>query len=334
MSVCLEWDSIAASSGLFRLIDVRPGKAFFQGHLPHALSFPLSVRPETTLSLLQDMKHPVWRGWRAAAAAWTAEIKAAARTGVVYCHSGTWRSEFARQVLGRLGLETKILGGGYRAVQAWQEILFRRSWNLLVLGGETGSGKTDLLERLARCGEQTLPLQALAGHDGSVFGKRPGLPQPTSEQFQNDLAECLQRFEPARRTWVEDCPPALGRAGIPAEFYRQMQTSPMLCLQTPWVDRVNRTVGKFKDWTDSELEAVLPRLASRLGPARTQAVRRVLAGGGRDAAARILLEYYDTCYYHQWKSRKIVGTIRHPSGPVDAWADWLPAAIPSPPPRA
>ena len=75
---------------------------------------------------------------------------------------------------------------------------------IILIGGMTGSGKTDILHSLAAGGEQILDLEKIARHKGSVFGGMGQKKQPTNEQFENDVAEKWLAFDHSARIWIED----------------------------------------------------------------------------------------------------------------------------------
>ena len=66
--------------------------------------------------------------------------------------------------------------------------------NLAILGGLTGSAKTDVIGELdAVDGERVLDLEGLAMHFGSAFGNLEEHKQPTSRHFSNLLFSELQK---------------------------------------------------------------------------------------------------------------------------------------------
>ena len=58
---------------------------------------------------------------------------------------------------------------------------------MIVLGGMTGSGKTHIIRFFRQKGEQVIDLEGIAHHKGSAFGSLGQPPQPTTEQFANNL---------------------------------------------------------------------------------------------------------------------------------------------------
>ncbi|PMU82339.1 tRNA 2-selenouridine(34) synthase MnmH, partial [Pseudomonas sp. GW704-F3] len=86
-----------------------------------------------------------------------------------------------------VGWRTTLLQGGYKTYRRRvQERLYGPALplKLVLLDGGTGSGKTEMLRLLAEMGVQTLDLEGLAAHRGSVFG---GLAeaQPSQKLFES-----------------------------------------------------------------------------------------------------------------------------------------------------
>ena len=73
-----------------------------------------------------------------------------------------------------------------------------------MLGGCTGSGKTEILAEIARRGHQVVDLEKIARHKGSAFGSIGESAQPTNEQFENDLFEAFLSLDISRPVWVEN----------------------------------------------------------------------------------------------------------------------------------
>ena len=88
-------------------------------------------------------------------------------------------------------VKTHSLAGGYKAYRQLALDIFKRSYPFVVIGGYTGSGKSEILRELSKIGEQVIDLESLANHKGSAFGGLMMPPQPTTEQFQNDLFEAV-----------------------------------------------------------------------------------------------------------------------------------------------
>ena len=89
---------------------------------------------------------------------------------LVYCFRGGMRSGGMAQLLSRCGLPLNVrtLDGGYKRFRNWAIRQWERDRRLVVVGGPTGSGKTEVLEKL-RCdlAAQILDLEGEANHRGS-----------------------------------------------------------------------------------------------------------------------------------------------------------------------
>ena len=90
-----------------------------------------------------------------------------------------------------MNINTLTLSGGYKTYRKWVLMQFCKNWPLSLIGGRTGTGKTELLLSLKEWQILTIDLEGLANHRGSSFGGLGLTNQPTSEQYENLLAEAL-----------------------------------------------------------------------------------------------------------------------------------------------
>ena len=158
------------------LIDVRSPGEYAQGHIPGALSLPLftdderkqvgttykKVGPKQAFQLGLELVGPKMSHF-------VQEGEKLSRNGQVklYCWRGGQRSQSMGWLLQQAGLQVMVLRGGYRTYrqQALKELA--EPAKLVVIGGHTGSGKTEVLKRLRQRGEQVLGLEGMAHHYGS-----------------------------------------------------------------------------------------------------------------------------------------------------------------------
>jgi tRNA 2-selenouridine synthase len=194
------------------------------------------------------------------------------------------------------GYRVAVLKGGYKAYRRQIRAVLAEPWPLLVLSGMTGSGKTELLQLLRQRGEQVLDLEGLAGHRGSAFGAIEGLKQPSSEQFENDIASVLQSCSRQRPIWVEDESRKIGRAVINENLFRQMRAAPVIKIDVPRQRRVQRLCAEYGSESSAKLAAAVGNIDKRLGGARAQATLQAIAEGDLAGAAQAVLDYYDKTY--------------------------------------
>lgn len=250
----------------------------------------------------------------------------------LFCWRGGERSAIAQAWLRKRGIDVPRVPGGFKALRhTCLDVLQRapqeKRW--IVLGGRTGSGKTDLLITLANA----IDLEGLAAHRGSAFGARE-TPQPTPVTFDSLLATAFLRH-PATTLVVEDESRTIGRLALPAGWHEHMQRSPLALLEVPLEQRIANIEREYvaaplasgvaaatlqERYTDA-----VRRIQRRLGGARRQAVQRALDqafehGDHGRWIEQLLVWYYDPMYDHQLAGKR--HRIRV-SGPTDVVADYL-----------
>jgi tRNA 2-selenouridine synthase len=297
------------------LLDVRSPLEYTSGHIPGAMSFPLFSDEERAsvgimyktdgsdraMQLGLEIIGPRMREMTERAAELTH-----GQPVTVHCWRGGKRSESVGWLLDFAGLNVSLLSGGYKAYRT-----FQRSWlsdtplKLIVLGGKTGSGKTEILRILGERGEQVLDLEHLARHKGSAFGWIGEEEQPTTEQFENNLFEALIKFNQARHIWVENESKSIGRIFIPDALWAKMKSAPLLHLEVPMEERVRKLVRIYAEGeTRNELIHSFQKISKRLGGQHVQAAIEAVQNGDYHQAARIALMYYDKTYYYGLEQSK------------------------------
>jgi len=292
------------------LLDVRTPAEFAQGHIPGARNLPLfsdAERAEVgTLYKRQGRRAAVMHGLAlvgprlevmgAELVARSADAPGAPLR--LTCWRGGLRSASVAWLAEQLELPVVVLEGGYKAWRRWVLDLFERTWPLRLLGGRTGTGKTELLLALRDLGAAVVDLEGLANHRGSSFGALGLPPQPSSEQFENLLAAELTALEGAEVIWLEAESSQVGRCRIPAGLWQQMKQAPVLEVQRPLEHRVAHLVAIYGVQEPEALAEATRRIARRLGPQRTTLALEAIAHKDWAGACRQMLDYYDRCYDH------------------------------------
>ncbi len=222
----------------------------------------------------------------------------------IHCWRGGMRSASLAWLAATLGLPAELLEGGYKAYRRWVLARFERPWPLRLLGGRTGTGKTDLLLELARRGVACVDLEGLAHHRGSSFGGLGLPPQPSTEHFENQLAAALARQDGAGEIWLEAESAQVGRCRIPAGLWRRMQAAPVLEVRRPLEERLRRLVAVYGHQNPAALTEATRRIGRRLGPERTAAALAAIDRSDWHEACRQMLDYYDRCYDHELERQR------------------------------
>lgn len=228
-------------------------------------------------------------------------------TPLVYCWRGGQRSGALSTVLSAIGFRVHLLEGGYqcyrRAVIAALDELPQR-FDLRVVCGVTGSGKSRLLQRLAELDQQVLDLEQLANHRGSVLGLVPGSPQPGQKQFESRIWDALRRFDPARPVIVESESKKVGDLRVPEKLIERMRAAPCIRLELPLEGRVQLLIEDYDFFVRdtatfcARLDALRVLRGHEVVNAWQEAAR---AGRTREVVRDLLLSHYDPVYLQSMK---------------------------------
>lgn len=301
------------------LLDVRSPGEFAKGHIPGAVSFPLFSNEERaeigTLYKKQgqqdaferglELVGPKMAGFVRRARALSGETPSRPSAPLrIHCWRGGMRSGSMAWLLRTAGFAVQVLEGGYKGFRQYGARLGASVPGLLTLHGPTGSGKTAILHALAGMGEQVLDLEALARHRGSAFGALGQMPQPNTEQFQNDLYKILHGLDRNRRIWVEGESKSIGCCYVPDGFWAEMNRAPLVELELPRSLRVERLVDEYGAFDRSALSESIGRLRKRLGGKDHDAAQQALEEGRFADVAERLLHYYDQAYRRHREEHK------------------------------
>jgi tRNA 2-selenouridine synthase len=294
------------------VLDARSEGEFAAGHIPGAYSFPILNNEQRvavgTCYKKQGHDKAVLLGYKLSgpgfhefiADAW---VRFPRRKVRLHCYRGGLRSRILGELLANAGFEVQILKGGYKTYRTNVLQTLSKPLQLLVLGGYTGSGKTEVLHELRHRGEQVLDIEALANHRGSAFGGIGLGEQPTQEQFENDLAAAIAHLHPSRIVWIEDESRMTGRLKLPDPLYNSIRVSRLIFVEKDFGVRkefIARTYGLLNR---SELAACTQKLAKRLGDLRVRQAVNAVQAGDLNAWLDIVLTYYDKTYLHGLEQR-------------------------------
>jgi tRNA 2-selenouridine synthase len=272
--------------------------------------------------------------------------------GMLYCFRGGLRSRLSQTMLAHeVGITVPRLAGGYKAMRRFLintlEFESMRA-NFIVIGGRTGSGKTEFIQTYRRI----LDLEAIANHKGSAFGQEIE-PQPSQIDIDHHLSIQLLRLNKANAhtaILLEDEGAKIGARRLPKGLWEAMQNAPLIILQTPIEQRITRVFNEyivlkrqklmqnlgnedtvFKQQHD-ELIQSLSQIQRRLGDERYRQYRSLATEGMNDffqknnaeklnlLIEKILTQYYDPMYDYQISKK--TARIQF-GGSAEAVRSWL-----------
>jgi tRNA 2-selenouridine synthase len=317
------------------IIDVRAPAEYAEDHLPGAISLPvLSDEERARVGTIYKQVSPFTA--RKLGAALVARNAAGHLEGVladkpggwrplVYCWRGGQRSGSFATILSQIGWRVETLAGGYKA---WRSLVVEAVYDtpvqspVVVLDGNTGSAKTEVLNLLPGFGVQVIDLEGLARHRGSLFGSVGE--QPSQKAFEGALAQALARLDPARPVVVEAESSKIGERRLPPEIWKAMVAGPRVAIAAPRAVRAQYLARAYSDLTaDAGRLAATVDLLRPMQPAEVIAEWQALAGAGEFVALAdgLMERHYDPRY---GKHRARMG---NPLVEVAA-GDLSPAALP------
>ena len=287
------------------VIDVRSPAEYERGHIPGAVNIPVFDNDERaqvgTMYKHAGRDKAILLGLKIVEPklAWfVKEVKniAPEKKVLIHCWRGGMRSEKFSEFLEKAGFETYTLERGYKAYRNFILECLEQEANILILGGMTGSGKTEVLQYLAKSGHQVIDLEEIANHKGSAFGHMGQQPQPTTEQFHNNLSIAWQKFDLNKTIWIEDESQAIGTVRIPEPLFLQMRKSPVIKMELSREIRAKRLVREYAMFDKPQLKKVILKIEKRLGGLNTNNALNALEKNDFQAIADITLIYYDKAY--------------------------------------
>jgi len=240
---------------------------------------------------------------------------------LIHCWRGGMRSEAVAWLLNLFGYKIYVLEGGYKSFRTWSLAQFEKKYSLKILGGYTGSGKTEVLKELEKKGKLIIDLENLASHKGSAFGGLGENRQPSHEMFENLLALELWKMQNHQyigdagtknetiEIWLEDESVHIGTVGIPKIFWQQMRKSSLFFLDVPFHERVKFIVNTYGAFGKQDLINCILKIQKRLGGLNAKNAIRFLSEGDLHSAFCILLKYYDKMYEESLNNREGITSL-------------------------
>lgn len=212
----------------------------------------------------------------------------------IYCAKGGLRSLSVGLILSNLGYRVFRIKGGYKAYRNYvldfleKDLKFR----LIVLHGNTGCGKTEILKNLS----PAINLEALVNHYGSVFGSIKGK-QPSQKAFENELFAVLFKLQDEKFVFIEGESRKIGSLTIPKKLYEKMQEGIFIQINSSIKKRIEQILKDYQSLNDdffyqkmSYIKKYMPKKIY------TKIIQAYKTKDLNLTVELLLLEYYDKVY--------------------------------------
>ena len=308
-------------SELHPVIDVRSPGEFQHAHFPKAHNIPLftdeerkevgtaykQVGKQKAIKIGLDYFGPRMKANIEEVEKIFKQLQSNSKTIIVHCWRGGMRSAGMAWLFDLYGFEVYIVVGGYKAFRTWTIDQFELPYDIKVIGGYTGSSKTELLHEIKNNKEPIIDLEGIALHKGSAFGGI-GLPeQPTQEMFENILAVELSKMNQNEKSisfWIEDESQRIGRLNIPNPLWKTIRAAPLFFIDIDFETRLDFILNYYGKLDKQALINAILRIQKRFGPNETKMTINFILENNIKEAFRILLQYYDKTYFKSLQNRE------------------------------
>lgn len=298
-----EFLDLAKSHPVF---DVRSESEYAHAHIPGALSLPIFTDEERakigTAYKQVSKESAIELGFHFFGPRLNKYIAHVLSLGIskdskllLHCWRGGMRSEAMSWLMNFYGFEAYTLEGGYKAFRNHVLSTFERSLPAIIIGGFTGSGKTEILHTLQSMDETILDLEAVAHHRGSSFGSIGCPEQHSQEMFENMLAMSYPNA-PIDHLWIEDESRKIGRNILPQQLHAIIRSHPVIFLDIPQEARLHWLVEQYAEHDTQLIAQAVQRISKRLGGLETSKALTALEKGDLHTCFAIALKYYDDTY--------------------------------------
>lgn len=287
------------------LIDSRSEGEYERGHIPGAINIPILNNEHRaivgTIYKQKGRQEAVLKGFELSGPMFHSmmlKVRDLCKESpvMVYCWRGGMRSGILCWLLNMAGIKTTVLSGGYKRYRNWSLHQFTIDRKIIILGGRTGSGKTEMLQQLNSLGENIICLEGLASHKGSAFGALGQPEQPTQEHFENELAFLLSDIDHSKLLWLENESRNVGKIKLPDAFFDLMQRSPIIEMNVTHEIRSERILKEYGDFSKDVLAEKTMKLERRMGGENVRESVRRLNDNDMQGWLNPLLRYYDKTY--------------------------------------
>ena len=317
--------------GFDDIIDVRAPAEYAEDHIPGAMSLPvLDDAQRAEVGTIYTQVSPFKA--RKLGAALVAQNAARHLLGplaekpggwkpLVYCWRGGQRSGSFASILQQIGWRVDTIAGGYKA---WRALVVKALYDtpvaspVVVLDGNTGSAKTEVLNLLPALGLQVIDLEGLARHRGSLFGHMPG-GQPSQKAFEVALAMALARLDPARPVVVEAESSKVGDCRLPPELWKAMVAAPRVAIAAPRAARALYLTRAYRDMVAdaARLAGVIAQLRQAHAREQVDAWQAMADAGDFAALADSLMAHHYDPRYDKHRARMAGAFVEVPAPTLD-----------------
>lgn len=245
---------------------------------------------------------------------------------IFFCARGGFRSSSLVSLFMTIGVNSFKMDKGYKGYRKYinenlPEVI--KDVKFVVLYGNTGAGKTDILKSLKDSGNDILDLEGCANHRGSILGSVGLGDQNTQKNFESQIYKSLKDRK-SNLVFVEGESKKIGKVVIPEYIYEKMSNGINICIDTDLPKRIDNILRDYVHGTDEELIHALNYLRQQLGHETIDRyIEMIKMDQYREVIGDLMVNYYDPHY--EYKNRQYVKIFKNIESSISAKniAEWI-----------
>ena len=294
------------------IVDTRTPKEYKEGHVVDAISIALmsdyqrhiigktfkEVSPAAAIKKGWEMFSPLIQDYLAQ----YNEHKD--KTIFVYCWRGGMRSRIVVNILNKNGFNAVQIFGGYKRYMndiVWRGLAeFAKHYQpkFIVLFGNTGTRKTEILNALETQCFPVVDLEGLAGHRSSVYGG-VGLIQKSQKMFSALLYHKLESFKECKYIFVEGEAHKVGDIHLPLFIIERINSDVKVLVRATMETRIQHLKNEYLKTDDAvgQLHQATDVVSKYAGKKNADMLHQMLYDGDFDGFTEwLLVNFYDIRY--------------------------------------
>jgi tRNA 2-selenouridine synthase len=218
---------------------------------------------------------------------------------ILFCARGGLRSSSLVSLFMSLGLDVYKLSGGYKGYRAFISQRLPETVEgvkFVVIHGNTGVGKTNMLKKLSEMGCSVLDLEECANHRGSLLGSVGLGEQNSQKQFESLVYETLKK-RTSDLVFVEGESKKIGSIIIPEYLFRAMNEGIKIKIEADMDYRVRNIVSEYVGENNDDIIFALNLLRKHIsGKSIDKYIEMINQNNYKEVIRELMIKYYDPMY--------------------------------------